>query len=845
GECLAGELGCCGDSCCSSAVVSRALAEYCQHSDAAREAFVAAQGVDALQVALARGSPSVATAAARVIGALCASPHGLRCVLRWQRDRGSGGGRGDLLSTLAAAASQAELPPDLRAECVDALRCALGSLHGPAAGGGLELAGMLQAAGGLLCGSITAGDFLTKVALPPLLSSNTHLRAAAARLIAAAVEEGLLPADTAGDAAAASLLQALGLASDDGAARASCEPTRLDQISEPGDETRLRNPSTATGARRALALCELVAALLGSSQGAEVLVAMRAPFHVLERCREALTGFVGCSGINHEGWRLQDSSDGVVVREALLDAVLLCAREGPQKLWTAANEVRWRERRAFVAGAAMLAALLLSNVPARADASAIATVPSAITARADGGFGEPFQGETAVSTGATSTVATLASALASWPREVLGHADLRRPFTDLLSSLSSAAVTLLHGCCPGSYSGSPNNSIVQPQLNWIPAAPIEEVWGFGTQGHSRDVRLGLVNNDHFFGDGSKTLDKKTATLRVITSSAAAMVRLYGAVNGSKSNSSVHASEGGLHNDDEAVHSGDDVDALMKACTTGLLCGYRPAMVTKAEAVGSAAVAKCLGHLLEAAYDSTVAAATLIGPSMEALLELDAGPFEALRSPESTPSPPAHGAAEVAEILLSLNDDLNLATITDCQDTAKAVRGMPSGYGECFAQPGYRFVHKNVLARGASIALENELPILTFGQRQDASSRAVAGSCGRSSAGSRAALLLALVNTLRVAVSWDACNVCLPMQAPESWDQLRARVHKLNEFVPAQSIYGRNALFAEARQLQEAEDIFDHNNAGESPNQHPAATLDDPNTILDECLACIGAGIPIS
>ncbi|GIL44499.1 hypothetical protein Vafri_1949 [Volvox africanus] len=634
---------------------------------------------------------------------------------------------------------------------------------------------------------------------------------------------------------------------------------------------------------------------------------------------------------------------------------------------------------AFVAGAAMLAALLLSNVPARADASAIATVPSAITARADGGFGEPFQGETAVSTGATSTVATLASALASWPREVLGHADLRRPFTDLLSSLSSAAVTLLHGCCPGSYSGSPNNSIVQPQLNWIPAAPIEEVWGFGTQGHSRDVRLGLVNNDHFFGDGSKTLDKKTATLRVITSSAAAMVRLYGAVNGSKSNSSVHASEGGLHNDDEAVHSGDDVDALMKACTTGLLCGYRPAMVTKAEAVGSAAVAKCLGHLLEAAYDSTVAAATLIGPSMEALLELDAGPFEALRSPESTPSPPAHGgacgsdngfsltilglaaiklvegllplvtggttkspqllsssglsavwdwhdyctsgrsagyrncsqrsmncstgvcssdqhamlvaalllwtkvmihvhactcehqdesvhsqslarcldayalrplgplllAAEVAEILLSLNDDLNLATITDCQDTAKAVRGMPSGYGECFAQPGYRFVHKNVLARGASIALENELPILTFGQRQDASSRAVAGSCGRSSAGSRAALLLALVNTLRVAVSWDACNVCLPMQAPESWDQLRARVHKLNEFVPAQSIYGRNALFAEARQLQEAEDIFDHNNAGESPNQHPAATLDDPNTILDECLACIGAGIPIS
>ncbi|GLI65534.1 hypothetical protein VaNZ11_009092, partial [Volvox africanus] len=562
GECLAGELGCCGDSCCSSAVISRALAEYCQHSDAAREAFVAAQGIDALQVALTRGSPSVAMAAARVLGALCASPHGLRCVLRWQRDRGRGGGSGDLLSTLAAAASQAELPPDLRAECVDALRCALGSLHGPAAGGGLELAGMLQAAEATLCGFTTAGDFLTKVALPPLLSANTHLRAAAARLIAAAVEEDLLPTDTSGEGAAASLLRALGLASDEGVARDSCDPTRPDQVSEPGDKD-LRNPSTTTGARRALALCELVAALLGSSQGAEMLVAMRAPFHVLERCREGLTGSFVCGEIDHVGWWQQDSSDGVVVREALLDAVLLCAREGPQKLWTAADEVSWRERRAFVAGAAMLAALLLSTVPARADASTIATAPSAITARADGGFGEPVQGETAVSTGAISTARTLASALASWPPEVLGHADLRRPFTDLLSSLSSVPVTLLHGYCPGSYSGSPNNSGMQPQLNWIPAAPLEEGWGSRTPGHSREVRLGLVNSDHrsgsengWRGDGSKTIDKRTATLRVMTSSAATMVRLYGSVNGSKSNSSVHASESGLHDDDEAVHAGD-------------------------------------------------------------------------------------------------------------------------------------------------------------------------------------------------------------------------------------------------------------------------------------------------
>ncbi|EFJ43882.1 hypothetical protein VOLCADRAFT_121376 [Volvox carteri f. nagariensis] len=65
-ECLAGEMGCCGDSCCSSAVVSRALAEYCQHSDAAREAFVAAKGLDALQVA-APAAPKVADRSNRML----------------------------------------------------------------------------------------------------------------------------------------------------------------------------------------------------------------------------------------------------------------------------------------------------------------------------------------------------------------------------------------------------------------------------------------------------------------------------------------------------------------------------------------------------------------------------------------------------------------------------------------------------------------------------------------------------------------------------------------------------------------------------------------------------------
>ncbi|GFR47212.1 hypothetical protein Agub_g8893, partial [Astrephomene gubernaculifera] len=144
GECLAGELGCCADSCCSSAAVSRALAEYCQHSAAAREAFVAGRGLEAMQAALTRGSPAVAAAAARVLAALCGSTDGLRRLLHWQRTQP---GSSDLLAQLAAAAgggSGGGLPPDLRAECVEALRAALGALHGPAAGGGLELAAALQ-----------------------------------------------------------------------------------------------------------------------------------------------------------------------------------------------------------------------------------------------------------------------------------------------------------------------------------------------------------------------------------------------------------------------------------------------------------------------------------------------------------------------------------------------------------------------------------------------------------------------------------------------------------------------------------------------------------------------------
>ncbi len=55
GDCSAGELGCCGDSCCSSALVSRALSEYFQYGNAPRESFVASRGLEAMQVGAERG----------------------------------------------------------------------------------------------------------------------------------------------------------------------------------------------------------------------------------------------------------------------------------------------------------------------------------------------------------------------------------------------------------------------------------------------------------------------------------------------------------------------------------------------------------------------------------------------------------------------------------------------------------------------------------------------------------------------------------------------------------------------------------------------------------------------
>ncbi|KXZ56274.1 hypothetical protein GPECTOR_1g24 [Gonium pectorale] len=266
GECLAGELGCCADDCCSTAAVSRALGEYCQHSAAAREAFVAAKGLEAVQAALTRGRPAAAAAAARVLGALCAAPHGLRCVLLWQSSRGC-----DLLSQLASASACAALPPLLRAEAVDALRGALAALHAPAAGGGLDLEQALRESLSYPVDATAAGppgrptdgsappaaDMLSRVILPPLLADNLHLRAAAARLLVLAVEERLLPGGAA--AAASTLAAALGLP----------PPPQRPQLLSHGELGTQSGPGRVPSGPshvsvRALPLCELVAALLES-----------------------------------------------------------------------------------------------------------------------------------------------------------------------------------------------------------------------------------------------------------------------------------------------------------------------------------------------------------------------------------------------------------------------------------------------------------------------------------------------------------------------------------------------------------------------------------------------------
>ncbi|EFJ43880.1 hypothetical protein VOLCADRAFT_95988, partial [Volvox carteri f. nagariensis] len=653
GECLAGEMGCCGDSCCSSAVVSRALAEYCQHSDAAREAFVAAKGLDALQMALTRGSPSVATAAARVLGALCSTSHGLRCVLRWQSRGISSGGGGDLLSRVAAISGQVELPPDLRAECVDVLRCVLGSIHGPAAGSGMDLAGVLQTPlnssavetpGISGCGIALATDsFIVHVALPPLLSDNAHLRAAAARLVAAAAEEGLLAGGAA--AAAASLSAALHLVQTSGSRddRRAEVHTSLSGVAtcgggggggDRGSEGAGRSGTESNAGpnpvpqdwRPVLALCELVAALLGSSEGAELLVALRAPAHVLALCREVLTGTAGGAGDGCQ--RLNGSSAGDLAgtREALLDAVLLCARDGQYNLWTGKDETHQRERRVFVAGAAKLAALLLRPSLAGSSSSDTKATPGADTdAVAQGSCGAARGSLLGLRDAAlppaytlTSTAAALASALASWPAEVLQHRELAEPLHGLLCSLSDAVRILLgsghHGGVDRRVDADNAAASVMWQLpcsgqavgscpDWDPGWP--EVpphrnmssWGLGNGGGCKG---GFIWHS---GSSGNTLVQASTRLRVASAAAAAAVRLYGAVCGGE----------------ETLHE------IARSSVTSVagkeeLQDIRSHLKANEESAVTAVVAQCLSRVLEASHDGN-AAVTMLTPSLEALLEL--------------------------------------------------------------------------------------------------------------------------------------------------------------------------------------------------------------------------------
>ncbi|GLC32999.1 hypothetical protein PLESTB_000382000 [Pleodorina starrii] len=642
GECLAGELGCCSDSCCSSALISRALAEYCQHSDAAREAFVAAKGIDALQTALLRGSPSAAVGAARVLGALCAGPHGLRCVLRWQSASG-----GDLLSRLALVAGAggggsggggggvagegagAGLPPELRTECVDALRAALGALHGPAAGGGLELAGALQVNASNPLGAFP-GDFLTRVALPPLLSSNAHLRAAAARLIVAAAEEGLLPSGGgAAAAAAATLSAALGLA---GLVSGNRADGALGVSGARASGDRPQRPCTLPrgGGLHVLALCELVASLLDSPSGAELLEAMRGPSLVLAlalgREASAADGGGGVSGGGGGGeWPDSGSGDDSTEREALLDAVLLCVRHGYDRLWAAPDEEKQRERRAFALGAARLATLLTTTRTTAAAAASDAAAGAAAATAGDCGRGASVfpvgvlvgRGGAVAPSRSISTAAALASALSYWPQSVLSHADLREALADLRCALSDAVASALRRGSLGGGGGGAAEELadgVQQPATAQPAAATGDpgVWGSGwREAAPRAARFGGSKIGGISGSAGCSTMYEAAALHAVASAAAAAIRLYGAAGGRRAPSASGAATTAAAADSPSLRGVSD----------GIRC------------CEATAVAQCLGHLLEAARDCRTATALLTAP-LEALLELPDEPPDLLLTASS-------------------------------------------------------------------------------------------------------------------------------------------------------------------------------------------------------------------
>ncbi|KAG2493372.1 hypothetical protein HYH03_008504 [Edaphochlamys debaryana] len=545
--------------------VSRGLAEYCQCNDTSRNAFVESRGLEAMQVALTRGSPSVATAAARVLGALVGTPHGLRCVLRWQSASGQ-----DLLGLLAAAAAGRGLPSDLRSECVDALRSALASLHGPAGGGGMDLDSALRGAKAAAWSPV-AGGLLDSVVLPALLSPNLHLRAAAAALVAVAVAEGLLPGGP--RSAAPALAAALGLpllpaaaplsrdGDGDGVVRDVAVPAAGKAEGAAG-EAGVASTAVVPSGLRFLALSEVVAALLPSERGCELLQALRAPQCLLHLCT-ALRG------------RQQRGAES----EALLDAVLLCIRTGPGvPLWGGSGAEA--EFGAFAAGATTLAAELLQPPP-----------PA-------GGAGGP---------GYVAAVA-LAAALAKWP-QVMG--STREPTASLIGGLCGLVCSVVPEATTPDGGGA-----------WADAASISS-WGDASRDYtgegawsgraagpwrpSGELAVSTAWRGRGWAAAAAPFQAQAASTeaRLAVEATAAMLALLGSLGWGRGQAQDRAA--GL---DSACGASGDADNCV---------GNNGAAVSALDAQLGSQVARCATRVLAAAAaQPTVMAAELMAAPLEAL-----------------------------------------------------------------------------------------------------------------------------------------------------------------------------------------------------------------------------------
>ncbi|PNH11094.1 hypothetical protein TSOC_002109 [Tetrabaena socialis] len=413
GECLEGELGCCSDSCCSSAAVSRALSEYCQHSDAAREAFAASNGLGAIVALppLLSANLHLRAAAARLVaaavteGLLAGGAAGAGAQLAAALGLRLGPGIGRDVAVVHRGPQQEEVGGGEASELAPE-RLGAGAAGGAAGSGALEAV----AGAGAVSSSSGAGMVADKGAAAGSATPPAQLLMESAA--GAACGGG---GDGGSGAAPGAVLPPLRGASD--AAQAvvgACSPAA--GCAAGGD----------VGGVRALALCELVAALLTSAAGCEVLHAMHAPEHVLRLC--AAAHLRPPTGRHHDEL-------GCVEREALLDATLLLLRGGPaHHMWR--GEAGEAALRAAVVRSSILASELLVQ-------AAEAHQPSAFQPLARGGV-SPLAG----------AAVALASAVAALDQGVVWQADVCQSSEALLGRLcrfvDSAACSL-----PGDEDPSP------------------------------------------------------------------------------------------------------------------------------------------------------------------------------------------------------------------------------------------------------------------------------------------------------------------------------------------------------------------------------------------------------